>query len=209
MADLYLQGLLIEDMEDANTKLETKVLQSTLPTTLVDMTRLVVKQTPLFPSYHQHQTQYLAHIDSKLDEELCLFASDQTRSSVPNTDSGWKRHNIFNRTEAIAPLVQTLLDETRKVPTRMREAYIQQWRHLLIRKALALIKWVEEEARCFPLVQSNSGGSSDAQMTKDIVTHLMDALELNNWTDFSIILTQAEKLKKGMVVFLSTYSKRL
>ncbi|KAL0074626.1 hypothetical protein J3Q64DRAFT_1649067 [Phycomyces blakesleeanus] len=133
-------------MEDTNTKLETKVLQSSLPTTLVDMTRLVVKQTPMFPSYNQHQNQYLAYINSKLDEELCIFASGQTRSSAPSADSGWKRHNIFNRTEAIAPLVQTLLDETRKVPTRMREAYIQQWRHLLIRKALALIKWVEEEA---------------------------------------------------------------
>lgn len=42
-------------------------------------------------------------------------------------------------------MVQTLLDETRKVPTRMREAYVRQWRRTLVRRALAMIKFVQDE----------------------------------------------------------------
>ncbi|KAI7870629.1 hypothetical protein BDF14DRAFT_1720777 [Spinellus fusiger] len=127
-------------MEESNTKLESTVFQSILPTTLVNMNRLVVKQTPLFPAYRQRQAHYIAHVNSKLNEELSLYLSEQKLTG------SCRNGNVFHRTESIAPSVQTLLDETRKVPARMREAYIQQWRHLLVRKALALIKWVEKEA---------------------------------------------------------------
>lgn len=47
--------------------------------------------------------------------------------------------------DCIAPMVQTLLDETRRIPTRMRESYVRQWRRTLVRRALAMIKFVQDE----------------------------------------------------------------
>jgi hypothetical protein len=37
----------------------------------------------------------------------------------------------------------------------------------------------------------------------------MNALALYHMSDFTIVLTQAEKLRPGMVDFITTYSKRL
>lgn len=56
-----------------------------------------------------------------------------------------KRQTIFERADGVAPMVQVLLDETRKVPARIRESYVKQWRRLLVRKALAMIKFVQNE----------------------------------------------------------------
>jgi hypothetical protein len=56
-----------------------------------------------------------------------------------------KRQNVFEKTDCIAPMVQTLLDETRRIPTRMRESYVRQWRRTLVRRALAMIKFVQDE----------------------------------------------------------------
>lgn len=37
----------------------------------------------------------------------------------------------------------------------------------------------------------------------------MNALALYNKADFTIVLTQAEKLRPGLVDFITTYSKKL
>ena len=52
---------------------------------------------------------------------------------------------MFERTDQVAPMVQTLIDELRRIPIRMRESYIRQWRRCLVKKALAMIKFVEDE----------------------------------------------------------------
>lgn len=43
----------------------------------------------------------------------------------------------------------------------------------------------------------------------DLTTRIMNALALYHMSDFTIVLTQAEKLRPGMVDFITTYSKRL
>ncbi|KAI8379106.1 uncharacterized protein BYT42DRAFT_495486, partial [Radiomyces spectabilis] len=126
-------------------RLSLSVLNSDVPTTLVDMQRLTVKHTPLFPAYQQLQKRYHAWLDAKFEDELAAYVSEQPRSSSSDTHPHWRRHSIFHRSDSIAPMVQNLLDDLRKIPARMREAYIRQWRRWLIRYAVALIKYVDEE----------------------------------------------------------------
>ncbi|CAO0793792.1 unnamed protein product [Mucor circinelloides] len=198
MSDLYLQGLLIQDVEEMETKVEIAVLDSTVPTTLVDMTRLIVRKTPLFNSYHQLKSQYHAAVSSKLEDNFAAFVNDNN-ATVNNMNDWNKRQSVFERTDCIAPMVQTLLDETRRIPTRMREAYLRQWRRSLIKRALAMIKFVQDET---PVVLCQPSDN-------DLATRIMNALALYHMSDFTIVLTQAEKLRPGMVDFITTYSKRL
>ncbi|KAG0170507.1 hypothetical protein DFQ30_002373 [Apophysomyces sp. BC1015] len=182
MPDLYLQGILIQDMEGTISQLERAVLNSVVPTTMVDMTRLVVKQTLLFPQYRELHSQYQKWLMCRKDDETAF-----------RPDAEWKKQVVFHRTDTIAPMVQTLLDETRKVPTRLREAYVRQWHRALIKRGLALIKYVQEEG----------------YRVEDMATRIIDALALDGWEDLSIVLTQAEKLKPGTIDIVSAYSKRL
>lgn len=106
MPDLYLQGLLIQvrnqlcnnnkkritsnlihfkkDVEEMNTKVEIAVLDSTVPTTLVDMNRLIVRKTPLYKKYNQLRTYYHGAVSSKLEENLINYISDSSISSNLN-----------------------------------------------------------------------------------------------------------------------------
>ncbi|KAL9557107.1 hypothetical protein MBANPS3_001564 [Mucor bainieri] len=198
MPDLYLQGLLIQDVEGMETKVEIAVLDSTVPTTLVDMTRLIVRKTPLFTSYHQLKSQYHTAVASKLEDNFANFVNDNN-ATVNNMNDWNKRQSVFERTDCIAPMVQTLLDETRRIPTRMREAYLRQWRRSLIKRALAMIKFVQDET---PVILCQPSDN-------DLATRIMNALALYHMSDFTIVLTQAEKLRPGMVDFITTYSKKL
>ncbi|KAI9359035.1 hypothetical protein BD770DRAFT_320178 [Pilaira anomala] len=124
------------------TKIEIAVLDSTLPTTLVDLTRLIVRKTPLYADYHQLKSQYYTAMSSKLEDNLLNYMND----GVNITLNDWsKRQQIFEKSDGIAPMVQTLIDETRKIPARMRESYVRQWRRSLVRRALAMIKFVQDE----------------------------------------------------------------
>lgn len=198
MPDLYLQGLLIQDAEEMDTKVEIAVLDSTVPTTLVDMTRLIVRKTPLFNSYDQLKLQYYTASSFKLEENFANFINDNS-ATVNNMNDWSKRQSVFEKTDCIAPMVQTLLDETRRIPTRMRESYVRQWRRSLIKRALAMIKFVEDET---PVILCQPTDN-------DLTTRIMNALALYHMPDFTIVLTQAEKLRPGMVDFITTYSKRL
>lgn len=56
-----------------------------------------------------------------------------------------KRPIVLTRTEAVAPMVRALLDDVRDIPARLREAYVQQWRRLLVRRAVAFVKFIKKE----------------------------------------------------------------
>ncbi|CAO3631329.1 unnamed protein product [Mucor hiemalis] len=196
MPDLYLQGLLIQDVQEMETRIESAVLDSTVPTTLVDMTRLVVRKTPLYNSYSQLKSQFDLAVSSKLEENLTNYVNDGSKTTL----NEWsKRQTIFERADGIAPMVQVLLDETRKVPARIRESYVKQWRRSLVRKALAMIKFVQDET---PVILGQP-------LDRDLVTRTMNALALYNMLDFTIVLSQAEKLSPGIVEFISMHSSRL
>ncbi|KAI8144059.1 C9orf72-like protein family-domain-containing protein [Fennellomyces sp. T-0311] len=146
MADLYLQGLLIQDLENMHVRLEVAVLDSNVPTTVVDMTRLTVKQTPLLPSYRKIQQEYRDWRKAQLEDDLARFLQPPSERSV--TASEWKKQStVFHKVDSTAPMVKTLLNEVRAVPTRLREAYVRQWRRWLVRRAVAFIQFCKEEGR--------------------------------------------------------------
>ncbi|EIE86623.1 hypothetical protein RO3G_11334 [Rhizopus delemar RA 99-880] len=120
-------------------RIELAVLDSIVPTTLVDMTRLVVKRTPLYNQYQQLRQSYQAAVFSKLENDVL-----QRHSKLQMND--WsKRSQVFEKVNSIAPMVQSLLEEVRRIPTRLRESYIKQWKRSLVKRALALIKYIEDE----------------------------------------------------------------
>ncbi|KAI8373900.1 hypothetical protein BD560DRAFT_90525 [Blakeslea trispora] len=187
-----------KDIEGMQTKLELAVLDSIEPTTLVDMTRLIVRRTPLYTAYDQLKQQYHTLIASKLEESLAQFTSG-TPLAKSHLNDWSKRSSVFEKTDLVAPMVQALIDELHQIPVRMRESYIRQWRRYLVKKALAMIKFVEDETRVIISQPSDN----------DLVTRVMNALVLYDMSDFTIVLTQAEKLKPGIVAFISAHSKRL
>lgn len=109
------------------------------------MTRLIVRKTPLYHSYHHLRSKYQSLVSSKLEEKLIAFTNDGSLGTSNHLNDWSKRQGIFERSESIAPMVQTLLDETRRIPPRVRESYVRQWRRSLVKRALAMIKFVEDE----------------------------------------------------------------
>ncbi|KAI8997409.1 hypothetical protein BDB01DRAFT_36517 [Pilobolus umbonatus] len=129
-----------------DSKLELAVLDSIVPTTLIDMTGLVVRRTPLYNEYDQLKAEYHSTMLLKLDDSLMSYMNDPNRNMADLQD--WsKRQNVLQRSECIAPMVQTLLDETCTIPTRMREAYVKHWRRCLVRRSMAMIKFVQDETQ--------------------------------------------------------------
>lgn len=59
-----------KDIEEMEPRIELAVLDSIVPTTLVDMTRLVVKRTPLYSQYQQLRKSYQAAVFSKLENDV-------------------------------------------------------------------------------------------------------------------------------------------
>ncbi|KAG1055613.1 hypothetical protein G6F46_004173 [Rhizopus delemar] len=192
MPDLYLQGLLVKDIEEMEPRIELAVLDSIVPTTLVDMTRLVVKRTPLYNQYQQLRQSYQAAVFSKLENDVL-----QRHSKLQMND--WsKRSQVFEKVNSIAPMVQSLLEEVRRIPTRLRESYIKQWKRSLVKRALALIKYIEDETLAI---------LGQVKVKENFVKNVMNALSLYDLDDFTIVLTQAEKLKPGMINFITSFSR--
>ena len=92
MADLYLQGLLIQDMENMRFKLDMAVLDSNVPTTIVDMSKLTVKQTPLFPQYRKLQKDYRDWVKIQLEDDLVKYLQPPSERSTSSgmTYPEWK-----------------------------------------------------------------------------------------------------------------------
>jgi hypothetical protein len=63
-------------------RVELAVLDSTAPTTLVDMTRLIVRRTPLFTDYTKLKSSYYEAVSSKLEDDLLCFANKTPKSSL-------------------------------------------------------------------------------------------------------------------------------
>lgn len=53
-----------------NLRIELAILDSNLPTTLVDMSRLVVKRTPLYKEYNRLRSNYHTTLFAKLQHGL-------------------------------------------------------------------------------------------------------------------------------------------
>ena len=103
-------------------------------------------------------------------------------------------------------MVQTLMDETRKLPARLRESFVRQWRRSLVKKALAMIKYVETETyvlcvchwsmlftiKIIPFFRLVTLAQ---EKEKDLITSTMNALALYHMLDFTIVLTPGREIK--------------
>ncbi|KAI7853340.1 hypothetical protein BDC45DRAFT_442171 [Circinella umbellata] len=129
-------------------KLDMAVLDSNVPTTIVDMSKLTVKQTPLFPQYRKLQKDYRDWVKVQLEDDLVKYLQPPSERSTSSgiTYPEWKKQpSVFHKMDSVAPMVKSLLDEIRIIPTRLREAYVRQWRRWLVRRAIAFIQFSKNE----------------------------------------------------------------
>ncbi|KAI8071281.1 hypothetical protein BC940DRAFT_234759 [Gongronella butleri] len=198
-------------MEASKLRLELLLMNSPLPTTVIDLSKMQIKQTLLQPSYRRMAYQWHDAFLQRADDELAFFATNGTKSPL---EPPMKRPFTLQRTECEAPMIQTLVQETFQLPGRLRESYVRKWRQGLIKQAAALVKFVQDESSALLAHATSSGDKPSASMAamdhaNDIVQRMMEALGIATWDDFLIILTQADKLRPGMVDFVDSYSKRL
>ncbi|CAO3592733.1 unnamed protein product [Absidia cylindrospora] len=159
MPDLYLQGLLLQDMEDTKTRLETVVLKSPVPTTLVDLNKMQIKQTVLQPGYRRLAYQYHDTFLSRLEDDIYAYTTSGGYSKAYN-EAQQRKPFTFQTTNAVSPMVKTLIDETFQLPSRLREPFIRQWRRGLIKRATCLAKFIEVETSAILAKASSSSFSS-------------------------------------------------
>jgi len=173
--DLVLQGLL------QNSLLDEEVIQSLLPTTLVDLHTNVVKQTHPFHEYTVLRRDYL-------NMEIEKLVTAKRKDNLWTAQDG-----LFRVVKSAAPCIEKMLQEVFSLPNALREAYIAHSIRLLIRKAVLLIKYVEaelERAQC-------------ANLEASIVKKIRIDLDISSEADFSVLLGIAEKLSPGIYVALA------
>ncbi|ORX43175.1 hypothetical protein DM01DRAFT_261488 [Hesseltinella vesiculosa] len=204
-------------MEESKSRLEMLLMKSPVPTTVVDLTKMQIKQTLLQPSYRRSAYQWQDTFLHRAEEDFSFFV---TNGHKPPAEAPVKRMFALQRTEQEAPMVQTLIQEAFQLPDRCREAYVRQWRQALIKQAAALVKFVQDESSALlahattandhqTSTSSSTSSSMTPSLSNDIVQRMMDALGIIHWDDFLLILTQADKMRPGMMEFVDSYSKRL
>ncbi|KAI8337006.1 hypothetical protein BC941DRAFT_353048, partial [Chlamydoabsidia padenii] len=145
-------------------RLETAVLKSPLPTTLVDLTKLQIKQTILQPGYRRLVYQWHDSFLARLEDDVYAYATSAL--------SILRRPFTLQTTKAVSPMVKALIDETFQLPCRLREPYIRQWRRGLIKRATCLVKFIEVETSAILAKASSSTTSSPSiphSTTPDVI----------------------------------------
>jgi len=173
--DLVLQGIV------TNTILDEGVIQSMLPTTLIDLSTLSVKQTH---PYHEYSVLRGEFMRLEIDKLLTL----KTKENLWTTQDG-----LFRTVKTCAPCVENMLIEALRLPASVREGYIVQSMRMLVRKAVVLIKYVEAglEKAMSPYLEAS------------IVKKIRVDLDISSEADFTVLLGIAEKLSPGMYVALA------
>jgi len=177
----YVPDLVLQGIETTNIPDEV-VIQSMLPSTLIDLTTMTVRQTHPFHEYSVLRREYL-------NMELEKLVSTKSRDNLWAAQDG-----LFRPVKAGAPCVDFLIVETFRLPHCLREAYINQSMKLLLRKASVLIKYVEAELEhVSPLTN----------LEASVVKKIRADLDLNNDADFTVLLGIAEKVSPGIYVALA------
>ncbi|ORZ23156.1 hypothetical protein BCR42DRAFT_318719 [Absidia repens] len=148
-------------MEDTKTRLETIVLKSPVPTTLVDLNKMQIKQTVLQPGYRRLAYQYHDTFLSRLEDDVYVYTTSGGYSKAYN-EAQQKKPFTFQTTNAVSPMVKALINETFQLPSRLREPYIRQWRRGLIKRATCLAKFIEVETSAILAKASSSSSFSSA-----------------------------------------------
>ncbi|XP_061700142.1 guanine nucleotide exchange factor C9orf72 homolog isoform X2 [Syngnathoides biaculeatus] len=167
-----------------------QVLYSPYPTTHIDVDINTVKQ---MPPCHEHTYNQRAYMRSELNT---LWKTDSEEDIPPDTviptgDTFTPDLNIFQDVMHKDTLVKSFIDEVfmLKPGLSLRSAYLAQFLLLLHRKALTLLKYIEDETQ---------KGKKPFRSLRN----LKNDLDLMVEGDLNIVMAFAEKLRAGLHSFV-------
>eukprot|EP01094_Clydonella_sp_ATCC50884_P019516 TRINITY_DN3832_c0_g1_i1.p1 TRINITY_DN3832_c0_g1~~TRINITY_DN3832_c0_g1_i1.p1 ORF type:complete len:535 (-),score=109.93 TRINITY_DN3832_c0_g1_i1:767-2185(-) len=168
--DLVLQGLIGCPITDE------EVIQTLLPTTIVDIDRMQVKKTH---AYHVHSVLRREYMSLAVKRLVCEDAEKQLWSS---------RYGLFQAVGSPAPIVVEFLNEMAKLPPSLRQMYLENFTRVLTRRAVVLIKYVGARLDQSELLQTST------------IKRMRGDLELASDLDFELLLAIAERYSPGTYV---------
>ncbi|XP_016127626.1 protein C9orf72-like [Sinocyclocheilus grahami] len=186
---LFVQGLL-KDSTGSFVLPYRQVLYSPYPTTHIDVDINTVKQMPPCHEHTYHQRRYMrAELSA-----LWKAASEDDISSdnlINAQDSYTPDLNIFQDVMHKDTLVKSFIDEVflLKPGLSLRSVYLSHFLLLLHRKALTLLRYIEDETQ---------KGKKPFRSLRNLKTDL----DLTVEGDLNIIMAMAEKLRAGLHSFV-------
>ncbi|XP_078133814.1 guanine nucleotide exchange factor C9orf72 homolog isoform X2 [Sander vitreus] len=186
---LFVQGLL-KDSTGSFVLPFRQVLYSPYPTTHIDVDINTVKQ---MPPCHEHTYNQRRYMRSELS---ALWKTDSEDDIPPDmvihTDETFTPDlNIFQDVMHKDTLVKSFIDEVfmLKPGLSLRSTYLAQFLLLLHRKALTLLKYIEDETQ---------KGKKPFRSLRNLKTDL----DLTVEGDLNIVMAFAEKLRAGLHSFV-------
>uniref|UniRef100_A0A3Q2D8E7 C9orf72-SMCR8 complex subunit n=1 Tax=Cyprinodon variegatus TaxID=28743 RepID=A0A3Q2D8E7_CYPVA len=186
---LFVQGLL-KDSTGSFVLPFRQVLYSPYPTTHIDVDINTVKQ---MPPCHEHTFNQRRYMRSELN---ALWKTDSEEDIPPETvihtdETFTPDLNIFQDVMHNDTLVKSFIEEVfmLKPGLSLRSTYLAQFLLLLHRKALTLLKYIEDETQ---------KGKKPFRSLRNLKTDLDLKLE----GDLNIIMALAEKLRAGLHSFV-------
>ncbi|XP_046840991.1 guanine nucleotide exchange C9orf72-like isoform X2 [Xenia sp. Carnegie-2017] len=176
--DIFLQSILMK--EDGSYSLNSKnILTSRFPTTFINLEEQRVSQSNLLAEHSSTRHQFLnIHLESiwNDNEDAPLYPVIGLFYSM-NHESG---------------MIGEFLRDIQLIPAQatIRKAYIANFKRLIRRKALALIKYVEDITKF-----------GDERMKSSFLQELREQLHLKIDGDFYIVLAAAEKLRPNIYFY--------
>uniref|UniRef100_A0A673C840 CI072 protein n=1 Tax=Sphaeramia orbicularis TaxID=375764 RepID=A0A673C840_9TELE len=186
---LFVQGLL-KDSTGSFVLPFRQVLYSPYPTTHIDVDINTVKQ---MPPCHEHTYNQRRYMRSELS---ALWRTDSEEDIPPDTvihtdETFTPDLNIFQDVMHKDTLVKSFIDEVfmLKPGLSLRSTYLAQFLLLLHRKALTLLKYIEDETQ---------KGKKPFRSLRN----LKSDLDLTVEGDLNIVMSFAEKLRAGLHSFV-------
>uniref|UniRef100_A0A3Q3MBK4 CI072 protein n=1 Tax=Mastacembelus armatus TaxID=205130 RepID=A0A3Q3MBK4_9TELE len=186
---LFVQGLLKDSTGSFDLPFR-QVLYSPYPTTHIDVDINTVKQ---MPPCHEHTFNQRRYMRSELS---ALWKTDSEEDIPPDTvihtdETFTPDLNIFQDVMHKDTLVKSFIDEVfmLKPGLSLRSTYLAQFLLLLHRKALTLLKYIEDETQ---------KGKKPFQSLRNLKTDL----DLTVEGDLNIVMAFAEKLRAGLHTFV-------
>eukprot|EP01121_Diplochlamys_sp_Union-15-3_P015612 TRINITY_DN5203_c0_g1_i1.p1 TRINITY_DN5203_c0_g1~~TRINITY_DN5203_c0_g1_i1.p1 ORF type:complete len:318 (-),score=52.49 TRINITY_DN5203_c0_g1_i1:50-1003(-) len=177
VSDILLQGVKTSKIPDES------IIQSMLPTTLVDLNTNTIKQTHPYHEYTVLRKEFMKLRNTKL-------------VAATRKDSLWTpQEGFFRPVKHAAGCIIKIINEVFRLPEDLREGYIVQSMRLLSRKAVVLIKYVEAF-----MAQPEEGTRPDV-LDPGIIKKIRQDLDLSE-ADFTVLLGLAEKMSPGIYVTL-------
>ncbi|CAB1331026.1 unnamed protein product [Coregonus sp. 'balchen'] len=184
---LFVQGLLKDSMSSF---VFYQVLYSPYPTTHIDVDINTVKQ---MPPCHEHTYMQRRYMHSELS---ALWKAASEEDIAPNTGIHTDQfftpdQNIFQDVMHKDTLVKSFIDEVfmLKPGLNLRSTYLAQFLLILHRKALTLLKYIEDETQ---------KGKKPFRSLRSLKTDLDLMVE----GDLNIVMALAEKQRAGLHSFV-------